>query len=144
MSGIVIFEGVKFFWRSRNTIDVWIVEHKSFNLYELIAYEPSMDKEAPRIYISSKELLEKVGNDEIESKLSFAKRNNVPLTEIFVASVVNKVIADYVLNRILMKEFLMEEKKITIELRLDYGEVVLREKPEELEEHRTTHYKKLL
>ena len=140
----VVFDGAKFFWRTRNTVDILIIEHKTLEIFELIVYDPSFDVEAPRIYIDSKTLMSKVDNEEIESKLSFAKRNGVPLTENFVAGVVNKVVSDYLMSRIIMKEYLTEEKKILVDL--TNGDVcgVLNEKPEAVEEYKTKHYQRLM
>ena len=140
----VVFEGAKFFWRTRNTVDILIIEHKTHEIFELIVYDPSFDVEAPRIYIDSKTLMSRVDNEEIESKLSFAKRNGVPLTENFVAGVVNKVVSDYLLSRIIMKEYLTEEKKFLVDL--TNGDVcgVLNEKPQLVEEYETKHYQRLM
>ena len=140
----VVFEGAKFFWRTRNTVDILIVEHKAHEIFEIIVYEPSFDVEAPRIYIDSKTLMSKVDNEEIESKLSFAKRNSVPLTEKFVAGVVNKVVSDYIMSRIIMKEFLTEEKNIIIDLTNGDMCGVLNEKPELVEEYKTKHHRRLM
>ena len=140
----VVFDGAKFFWRTRNTVDILIIEHKALEIFELIVYDPSFDVEAPRIYFDSKTLMSKVDNEEIESKLSFAKRNGVPLTENFVAGVVNKVVSDFLLSRIIMKEYLTEEKKFLVDLTNGDMCGVLNEKPELVEEYKTKHYQRLM
>ena len=140
----VIFDGAKFFWRTRNNVDILIVEHKAHEIFELIFYAPSFNVEAPRIYIDSKILMTKVDNDGIEAKLSFAKGNGVPLTEKFYAGVVHKVVSDYIMSRIIMKEFSTEEKKIVIELTNGDVSGVLNKKPELVEEHKTKNYHRLM
>lgn len=155
-SGVVTFEGTKFYWRTRNTIDVYIVEHKTCNVFEIIVYEPSFDVEAPRIYLDGAVFTSRIDHTDIEAKLSFAKRNNVPLTEKFVTGIYNRAYSDYILNRLAMKEFVPEERKIVVVLQFTSGEceaaaaggtpveLLICEKPAKLEPYRTSHYKSLL
>ena len=32
----VIFDGAKFFWRTRNTVDILIVEHKAHDIFNFL------------------------------------------------------------------------------------------------------------
>jgi hypothetical protein len=148
----VAFDGTKFYWRTRNTVDVVIAHHKNCKTFEVIVYEPTLDKEAPRIYLNEDILMTKVDNNEIESKLSFAKRNNVPLTEKFVSGIVNKAVSDFVLNRLLIMELVASEKKFVMKLRIDENEIMMQpdfgelvcSPPEALSLHQTKHFKHLL
>ena len=146
-----IFDGTKFFWRSRTNLDVCIIEHGEVGVYEIIFYEPSCDVEARRVYIDQKLLRAKLDDEDIDSKLSFAKRNNVPLTEKFVASVVDKSITDYLLNRIKINQHIPEEKVLDVDIKFSdldsltgTTESIFLLKPINLIPYRTKHHKLLL
>ena len=146
-----IFDGTKFFWRSRINLDVCIVEHGDVGVYEIIFYEPSCDVEAPRVYLDQKLLCAKLDDEDIDSKLSFAKRNNVPLTEKFVASVVDKSIADYLLNRIKINQHIPQEKVLDVVVKFSdldsltgCTKSLFLVKPNDLIPYRTKHHKLLL
>lgn len=112
----VVFQGSKFFWRTRNSIDVTIVQHDKTNTTEIIAYEPSIDVEAERIYLNSTLLQGRLDQVEIEGKFSFAKQNNVPISTAFISSVMNHAITDYILTRLLISKFSKEEAQFEIKL----------------------------
>ena len=112
----VVFQGSKFFWRTRNSIDVTIVQHDKANIIEIIAYEPSIDVEAERIYLNSTVLNDRLDHVEIEAKFSFAKQNNVPISTAFITSVTNHAITDYILTRLLISKFSKEESQFEIKL----------------------------
>ena len=104
------------FWRTRNSIDVTIVQHNNINITEIIAYEPSIDVEAERIYLNSTLLNDRLDHVEIEAKFSFAKQNNVPISTAFIASVMNHAITDFVLTRLLISKFSKEESQFETKL----------------------------
>lgn len=112
----LLFQGSKFFWRTRNNIDVAIVSHVDSKTTEVIAYEPVLDVEAERIYLNSEVLSSVLNQTEIEAKFSFAKQNNVPHTTQFESDVVTRAISDFVLNRLVIKEFSKEENRFTVQL----------------------------
>ena len=112
----IVFQGSKFFWRTRNSIDVTIVQHNNIDVTEIIAYEPSIDIEAGRIYINSAILHARLDQAEIEGKFSFAKQNNVPISTAFITSVTNHAITDYILSRLLISKFSKEESQFEIKL----------------------------
>lgn len=118
-SAIVIYEGNKFFWRRRVTIDVVIVEHKEFDITEVIIYEPSIDREASRIYLDSLILSTKLSQEEIAAKMSFAKQHNVPHTIQFVNGILNRATSDYILNRLFITDFAAETKSLSVELQFN-------------------------
>jgi hypothetical protein len=153
---IVVYDGTKFYWRTRNTIDVCIVEHEAAGVFEVIAYDPSFNAEAPRIYIDRSVLSHKINHAEIESKLSFAKRNNVPLTDKFVRGVHDTVYSEFILNRLLLKDYSPVEKCMTIELNFTAGDLEAEKKdkvpvrsilcdcPAPLVPHKTPHHRLIM
>ncbi len=142
----LVFQGSKFFWRTRNNIDVTIVRHTDLATVEAIAYEPSVDVEAERIYLSLPILNSKLNQDEIEAKFSFAKQNNVAHTEEFEAEVINRAISDFILNHLFIKEYSKEDRKFVVQLQFredgsDESSRLLCAKPAELVPFETKHYK---
>lgn len=149
---VVIFQGSKFFWRTRNTVDVTIIEHQALKMTEIVCYEPSIDLESSRVYLDSVILSGRVDHAQIEEKMSFAKRNNVPLTEKFVSDVAHQATADYILNRLFQTEFSVDSKNFEIAFQLNFRDVVIeasdnnkerliRERPFELAPFDTFHHR---
>ena len=137
---VIVFKGSKFFWRTRNNIDVTIVRHGDLGTIEVISYEPSIDVEAERIYLSLPILDSKLNQEEIEAKFSFAKQNNVAHTEEFEAEVVNRATSDFILKHLSIKEFASDEKKFAVLLFFGEDDLIV-DKPAELLPFETKHYK---
>ena len=119
----VVYQGSKYFWKTRNTIDVILVKHKIENVIEVIAYEPALDVEAPRLYMDSKILSFKLDQEAIAAKMSLAKQNNVPHTEQFVEGIVNGAISEFILNRLFIKLFSKEERIFEIQLQFTLSDM---------------------
>lgn len=117
---IVIHQGSKFFWRTRNSIDVSIIDHKNFNVTEVVSYEPSIDLEAKRIYLNSIILGTKLDQELMEEKLRFAKQNNVPHTERFLKDIEQQAATDYILNRLFLTEFAIAPKSFAVQLQFNF------------------------
>jgi hypothetical protein len=47
----ISFEGTKTFWKTKNSVNLTIVEHHGHDVIEVIAYEPTLQVEAPRLYL---------------------------------------------------------------------------------------------
>jgi hypothetical protein len=145
----VTFDGTKFYWRTRNTVDVVIAHHKAQQVFEVIVYEPSLDVEAPRLYLDETILMPKVDHSEANSKISFAKRNDVPLTEKFVQGIMNKAIADFILNRLIVVELTQSTGTFVVDMKIDDYDVMLSpnfralvcRRPDALVMHETKHFK---
>lgn len=142
----LLFQGSKFFWRTRNNIDVTIVSHGDLATTEVIAYEPSIDVEAEHIYLNSVILHSRLNQSDIEAKYSFAKQNNLAHTVEFEADVVKRATSDFILNHLIIKLFSKEEK--TFEVIFQCGEggddgssAVLCDKPAELLQYKPKHNK---
>eukprot|EP01032_Pedospumella_encystans_P021271 gene21271-24139_t len=105
----VLYQGSKLFWRTRNTIDITIIQHCKFDITEIIAYEPSINVEAKRIYLNSCILIGKLNGGEIDSKLSFAKQNNIALSTQLSDRIIKQAIAEFVLSRLIISQFKREE-----------------------------------
>ena len=92
------------------------------NVVEVIAYEPTFDKEAPRIYLDNDVLYEKIDKSKLESKLStlkepFLRQREVPDTPQLELHVIKRAKADYLLDRLFITEFSPDKKEIVLEVR---------------------------
>lgn len=148
---VQIHKGVKFYWRTRNTIDVLIVEHKAHKVIEIISYEPSIDREAERIYIDATFLRQRIDQTSIDDQLSFAFRNNVPLTEEYVRGINEKAESEYLLKRLFIAEFSADLKLIRVEIQFSSTDCddaehrkLLCDRPEDLQVFKTPHYRSLV
>jgi hypothetical protein len=148
----ITFDGTKFYWKTRNTVDVVIAHHIAHKVFEVIVYEPTLDREAPRLYLNEEILMPKIDHNEVNSKLSFAKRNNVPLTEKLVQGIMNKAISDFILNRLVIQQLAALEKKFDVGIKIDDYDVMLSanfkdlvcSRPDGLVMHEAKHYKNLM
>lgn len=144
----MIFQGVKFYWRTRNTIDVAIVEHVHHGTTEVILFDPALGREAPRIYFSTDVLYALLDHDDFELQLSFAKRNSVPITEKFIDVMMNKAKSDFILNRLVITEYSVEYKKVVVSFQRSGMDVespgLICDKSEALEPFKTVQYQTLM
>lgn len=147
-----IFKGSKFFWRTRNNIDINIIEHSKVGVYEVVLYEPAIDTEAKRVYLDGKVLKSKLNNEDIEEQVSFAKRNNIPITDQFVAGIQNKSIIEYLKSRTKIDKYFQEENIIEASVHFTETDLaagitdssLIIEKPEELQPFVVKHHKLLM
>lgn len=140
MNAIVVFQGVKFFWRTRNTIDIMVVEHADLHITEIVAYDPAIDREAPRIYVDSDILLAKLDHGDIVAQLGFGQRNGVLITE---ETLTNKAKFDFIVSRLLISEYAVNTKTIMMTFQPG-NEGLCCSKPEALIPYRSPHYHTLM
>ena len=150
----VVYQGSKLFWRTRHTIDITIVQHIQLDITEIIAFKPAINVEAKRIYLNSTILQKKLNQDEIDSKFSFAKQNNVPISVEFTDSVMHHAISDFILPRLIISELRKEERYFAVKVELrssdrspeDSGDSIdnlVCAQPAELQPYETKNHKRL-
>ena len=157
----ILFQGAKCFWRTRNTVDIMLIIHHEFNVTEIITYEPSFDKEAPRIYLDNNILNGKIDQVDVEEKVRLAKepilrRHAVPNVEKLRKEIINNAKTDYILNRLFISEFSPEKRTIRVEIQFNFRDfddahtsgadisLISCTKPTELELFKSPHYQTLL
>ena len=101
----VIFDGAKSFWKTRTNLDVLIVEHAKQLCYELIAYNATVGVEAPRIYLSSLLLAQKIDQAEVQARVADKKEALTRAKKTFNAADLTKevtygLISQYILARL--------------------------------------------
>ena len=157
----VIFQGAKCFWRTRNTVDIMLVLHRGSSVIEVITYEPSFDKEAPRIYLDNTILNSKIDQNEVQEKLRLAKelilrRREVPNTEKLLKEIIDSAKTDYVLNRLFITEFTPEKRTIKVSIQFNFRDFddahasgtdiskIVCDKPTGLQRFKSPHYHTLM
>ena len=119
---VVVFQGNKVFWRSKNTINVTIVDHRDTDRTEIICYEPTLETEAPRIYMDSVILATKLDQEYIGSKLLLAKQEKVPNSIKFVNDIVDRATAHYILDRLFQTEYNAETKAFKVKIQFSFND----------------------
>jgi len=102
---VTIYEGTKNFWRTRENVDVKIIEHIDQNVIEIISFSVEKYVEGDRLFLDAPMLYKKVDNNEIEEKLKLKReelnrqRKRVPNEELKVG-LLRKAALDYFLTRL--------------------------------------------
>lgn len=139
-----------------------LVLHSTLDVIEVISYEPTIDKEAPRIYLKNSSLVAKLGEEEIKGKFAEAKetmlrRQQVPDNAALLQEVVKSSTTEYVLNRLQIAEFDAEKKSICMEMMVNFRDCadehqpdgadasqIICAKPNQLQMFKSPHYQTLL
>lgn len=50
----ILYRGVKTFWKTKNSIEFVLLEHTGCDVLEIVAFEPVLCVEAPRIYLDKR------------------------------------------------------------------------------------------
>jgi hypothetical protein len=104
----VLFEGTKTFWKTKNSVNLTIVEHHGHDVIEVVAYEPTLQVEAPRLYL------------EIGCIISFLEQEMELLVENEAA--LASAISTFVFNRLCISEYLPISRILEVEVQRGYGE----------------------
>jgi hypothetical protein len=113
----VIFESSKCFWRSRCTLDVCIVHHSTFDVLEVIAFEPNIVMESPRIFVDCNNLGHMIDESNIEDRTKmlkelFLRRKEVPDEAKLVAQARHEAKAELIMNRLQVEEYSVEARTL--------------------------------
>lgn len=71
----ILYEGDQYFWKNKTSIHLTIAEHTSEYLpgiVEIIAYDPILREEAPRLYVSLSEMEDCIDQSKIDVRLQIA------------------------------------------------------------------------
>jgi hypothetical protein len=103
----VLFVGTKTFWKTRNSVNVTIVEHHGHDVVEVVAYEPTLQVEAPRLYL------------EIGRVISFLEQETELLEENDAA--LANAISNFVFNRLRISVYLPTSKVLEVDIQRGFG-----------------------
>lgn len=159
-SPFVAYDGSKCFWKTKNTVDIMIVEHDECSTIEVIAFEPTFNKESPRVYLNKNIVVAKIDPGFVDEKLRHAKemclrRHDVPDVLKLLSEINQKARVDYILNRLFITEFVPETKTMTIGIQFNFRDrdeeqessvcldKMIAARPADLVPYATPHYQSL-
>lgn len=121
-----------------------MVYHRESGTVELIAYEPSLDMEAERIYLRSHVLRSKLNLKGNEAK----QYNLVHTAECEEDTIIKQAESSFIFDHLFIKEYSKDDKKFGVELRLredhcDASLPLICAKPAELLPFEMKHHKVL-
>jgi hypothetical protein len=120
----VLMDGSKRLWKLSLSLDILIVSHPGHMCYEVAAYNSAIGVEAPRIYISSVLLAEKVNCDrtEFEEKLKeaqeevFLRKRKTCKDAYLRKQVYNELVVSYIMRRLSVVKDIDLTKELRVEL----------------------------
>jgi hypothetical protein len=103
----VLFQGTKTFWKTKNSVNLTILEHHGHDVIEVVTYEPTLQVEAPRLYL------------DIERIIPFLENESGLLNEsdATLASELSK----FVFNRLRVSLYLPTSKALEVEVQRGFG-----------------------
>ena len=66
---VLVMDGSKTFWKTRNYLKILIVNHPHCDCLEIIAYDPALGVEYPRIYLDVLKINSKLNENIVKAKL---------------------------------------------------------------------------
>jgi hypothetical protein len=149
--GELLLQGPKSFYKTKNSVDIIVLDHKYCGTLEVIAFEPTLGVEAPRVYLNEKVVRSRVESSAIDGYLRSAKfaamrKGEAPNLPALIKEAERKAKATYILNRLFIKSYSFEKKEIVVQLQFDFNDrdnehggldvdTMIVEKPEELVPH---------
>jgi hypothetical protein len=111
----VLHEVPKCFWKWRCTLDVCIVHHTSFDVIEVVAFEPSIARESSRIFVDCSALALMVSDTEVQERVKLLKepslrRKETPDAQKLEAQAFKDVKAELIMNRLQIQEYSLESR----------------------------------
>jgi hypothetical protein len=103
----VLFEGTKTYWKTKNSVNLTIVEHHGHDVIEVVAYESAMDVEAPRLYL------------EVGRIIPFLEHEGESLDENDAA--LASAISNFIFNRLRIAEYLPTSKVLVVDIQRGFG-----------------------
>jgi hypothetical protein len=100
-----LWEGTKNFWRTRENVDVRIIEHTDANALEIIGFSVDRHEEADRVFLYADKVYKKLDNEELAERISSKReelsrlRKRVPNDEI-KSGLLQELSVNYVLARL--------------------------------------------
>lgn len=133
---IMIYEGSKTMWRQRNTMDIYIVRHKLFQIVEIICYSPAVDQEANRIYVSQGLFKKKLSPNDLEVKMKqrielFIRQKKPLIHDELLQLELDEQITQYIISRINLRD--SEKFEVTLSGQFICEDDIICEKPENME-----------
>jgi hypothetical protein len=103
----VLFEGTKTFWKTKNSVNLTIVEHHGHDVIEVVAYEPTLQVEAPRLYLEIGRII-----PFLEQEMDLLEENEAALAS---------ATSNFVFNRLRISKYLPVSRVVKMEVQRGFG-----------------------
>jgi hypothetical protein len=103
----VLFEGTKTFWKTKNSVTLTIIEHHGHDVVEVVAYEPALQVEAPRLYLEIGRII-----PFLDQETGFLHENDTALAS---------AISNFIFNRLRIVEYLPTSKVLEVDIQRGFG-----------------------
>ena len=110
----LLFRGTKTFWKTKSYLEIAIYEFTDHNVYEIIAYDPVLQKHAPRLHVNIKATISVCSN----KLTSQEQRGRSSLS-------MDSVVTTFLFNHIILTEYLPISKLIKINFYKSLNDVEL-------------------
>jgi hypothetical protein len=103
----VLFVGTKTYWKTKNSINLTMVEHRGHDVIEVVAYEPAMQVEAPRLYLEIGRII-----PFLDQEMGLLADNDAALAG---------AISNFIFNRLRISEYLPTSKVFEVDIQRGFG-----------------------
>jgi hypothetical protein len=122
---VVVQTGSKFFWRYRASLEFLIVEHKAFDVMELITYDGFLDRESPRVYIRPSAIESALDPEKVEEAFLGARelvlrKHSVPDNALLRKATLNNLRLAYIVGKLEIMEYSKDPKFLRVGLGINY------------------------
>ena len=88
----LLFRGTKTFWKTKSSLEIVILEFSEHDIFEIIAFDPVLQKHAPRVHVDATIVRSILNNKMIDtSVLTTFLFNHIMLTEYLPVSKLIKI-----------------------------------------------------
>ena len=88
----LLFRGTKTFWKTKSSLEIVILEFSEHDIFEIIAFDPVLQKHAPRVHVDATIVRSILNNKMIDtSVLTTFLFNHIILTEYLPVSKLIKI-----------------------------------------------------
>lgn len=108
----VLFRGTKTFWKTKNSIEIAVIDHCDFDIFEVVAFEPALQVEAPRLYVDAQVLRHILNLDNPGSAAQKGQSSN--------SADGFDPLGTFVFNHLFITTLLPSSKKFVVEVRRGY------------------------
>jgi hypothetical protein len=115
----ILHQSSKLYWKQKCTLDLLIVEHETFDVFELRAYEPTINKESVPVFIDRGLVLDVIPEQDIAAhvralKEPILRRKEIPDEASIAKQARNDTIAEFIVNRIHIQDYSIENNMLDI------------------------------
>jgi hypothetical protein len=118
----ILYTGTKSFWKTKNSVEVTIVEHADHDVLEIIVVDAIGRFEAERVFLDALALYAKIDANEGAVQNGTFDASSESGVIVKTHSVSDKAVSTFICNHLFIKTFLPVSELMEIEVRSTYME----------------------